>query len=83
MPFIGEDVLRQPDQPHQQAEQHNSKHQRQREANLPRALRLPLGYARDDDRQENDVVDAENDFQRRQRQQGGPGFGAGPQFDHA
>ena len=78
-----EDVLRQPDQPHQQAEQQNSKHQRQRQADLPRALRLPFGYPRDDDRQEDDVVDTENDFQRRQRQQGGPGFGAGPQFDHA
>ena len=45
------------------------KHQRQQQADLAGALRLLLRNARDDHRNENDVVDAEHDLQRRQCQQ--------------
>ena len=47
------------------------------------ALRLPLRDTRHDDRQKNNIVDPENDFQRGQGQQCGPGFRANQQFDHA
>ena len=40
------------------------------------------GIPRDDDRQKNDVVDAEHDFQRGQGQQRRPCFRAGQQSDH-
>ena len=79
----GEDRLCQADQPHQQAEQENAEQKRERQPDLPRALGLRLRDARDDDRQKDHIVDAENDFQRRQGQQCCPGFGAGQQRDHA
>ena len=39
----GEDGLRQADQPYQEAEQEDAEHQRQRQPDLPRALRLRCG----------------------------------------
>jgi len=50
--------------------------QRQQQADLARALGLIGRNARDDHRQEYDVVDAKHDFQRRQCQQRDPGFRA-------
>ena len=79
----GDDGLGQSDQPYQQAEQQDAKHQRQRQADLARALRLRRGMPRDDHRQKDDIVDAEHDLQRSQGQQRRPGFRAGPQRDHA
>ena len=73
----GEHRLRQSDQPHQQAEQQDTKHQRKRQSDLPRAFRLPRRNARHDHREEDDVVDAEHDLERRQGQQRRPRFGAG------
>src|SRR5205085_4095073 len=64
----GDDVFRQPNQPDQQAEQDDAKGQREGQADLSRAFGLSLRDARDDDRQENDVVYSENDFQGRQSQ---------------
>ena len=77
-----EDRLGQADQPHQQAEQEDAENEREREPDLPRALRLRLGNASDDNRQEDDVVDAEHDLERRQRQQRRPCFRTGQEFDH-
>ena len=79
----GNHGLGQADQPHQHAEQQDAKHQRQQQADLARALRLRGRNARDDHRNENDIVDAEHDFQRRQGQQRRPGFRACQQFYHA
>ncbi len=75
--------LRQTDQPHQGAEQENPKQQRQRQPDLPRPCGLLLRNPGDDDRQEDDIVDAEHDFECGQRQQRGPGFRAGQECDHA
>ncbi len=43
----GEDRLGQPDQPHQEAEQQDAEHQRQRQSDLPRPLGLRLAGCRE------------------------------------
>ena len=75
--------LRQPDQPDQEAKQKDAEHQGQQQPDLPRAFCLRLRNPRHDDRQEDDVVDAEHDLQRRQCQQRRPSFRTGEEFDHA
>ena len=80
--YHGEHGLRQADQPYQQAKQQDTEHQRQRQPDLSRALRLPLGDARHDDRQKNNIVDPEHDFERREGQQSRPRFRACQQLDH-
>ena len=75
--------LRQPDQPDQEAEQKDAEHQRQQQPDLPRTCCLRLRNPRYNDRQEDNVVDAEHNLQRRQCQQRRPSFRTGKEFDHA
>ena len=79
----GEDSSRESDQPHQQAEQQDTEHQRKRQSDLARTPGLCRRDTGHDDGQKDDVVDAKNDLERRQRQQRRPRFRTRQKFDHA
>src|ERR1700754_2523229 len=79
----GENITGQSNQPYEKAEQHDTEQERESEADLARAPCLFFRDNGDDNRNENDVVDTENDLERRQRQQGSPGFRARQEFHHA
>ena len=83
MPLTTKTSQRQPDQPHQEGQQQDAEDKRQRKADPAGATCLRLGNPRHDDGQEDDVVDAENDFERRERQQRRPGFSTGEKMHHA
>ena len=78
-----EDGAGQSDQPDEKAEQQDTKHQRQRQPDLARAVGLLRRNAGHDNRKEDHVVDAENDLERRQGQQSSPGFRARQERHHA
>ena len=67
----GEDRRGQPDQREQRREEGNAEDQRQRQPDLPRPLGLLLRQFADDDRDEHDVVDAEDDLEHGQRHEAG------------
>ena len=64
----GKDGLGKPNQPYQQAEQEDAEQKRERQPDLSGAIGLRLPNSGNDDGQKNYVVDAENDFERRQGQ---------------
>ena len=73
----------QPDQPGQHEQEPDAHEHREEQADAPREL-APLGRQLvDQDRDEDDVVDAEHELERGQRGKGDPGFGTAEQLDHA
>ena len=69
----GEDRRGQPHDPGQRQQQRDAEHESECEADAPRELSLPRRQACDQDTDEDDIVDAENDFQHRQCHQRRPG----------
>jgi hypothetical protein len=60
-----EDRFGETDKPHQHAEQQDAEYERQRQSDLARPICLGAGDTGDDDREEDHIVDAENDLERR------------------
>jgi hypothetical protein len=69
-----EQRLLQPHDPRQEQQQQDARAHREAEAKEPRALPLRLGQAPDENADEDDVVDAENDLEQRQRRKRNPRF---------
>ena len=79
MPAIGEHRRGQPDDPRDREQQQDAHHHREAEADDPGAVALLRRQPLDEDRDEDDVVDAEHDLEHRQGQQGDPRLGVGQQ----
>ena len=80
-PAMREERLRQADDPGDRQQQQDPHPHRQPQADVPGLIALVRGEALDEDRDEDDVVDAEDDLEHGQRQQGDPGLGGGEQGD--
>ena len=78
-----EQRLAQRHQPGQGEQQHQAEDQRQRQADLARPLGLLLAAAGHQHRDENKIVDAEDDFERGERNQRRPGMRVEQQIKHA
>jgi hypothetical protein len=78
----GEHRLGEADDPGEREEQGHAPEQRQREPDLARHALLVLGQAPRDDREEDQVVDAEHDLERRQRQEARPHLVVGQKLQH-
>jgi hypothetical protein len=61
-------------QPVDAGEERQPRHQREREAELPRAVAPVFGQPVGRDRDEDEVVDPEDDLERGQREEAGPDF---------
>ena len=78
-----QDRLGQADDPGQAEQERDAAEQRQRQADLACQPLLVLGQAPRDDRQEDQVVDAEHDLERGEREQARPGVRIGKELHHA
>jgi hypothetical protein len=76
------DRIGQPHQIGQAEQQQDAEDKRERKADLARAARIARRAARHQHRNEHDVVDAEHDLERRQRDQRGPGIRIGQEVEH-
>jgi hypothetical protein len=61
--------------PGQREQQREARHHREAEAEPPCPVALRFGQPADQDRDEDDVVDAENDLERHQHKEGNPDVG--------
>ena len=81
VPGNGEERFGQADDPGDRQQQQDPHPHRQTQADVPRLIALGRRQALHEDRDEDDVVDAEHDLEHGQRQQGDPGLGGGEQRD--
>jgi hypothetical protein len=77
-----EQRLGQPHDPGERQQQQDARQHRQQQPQPPCQRAARLGKAPDQDRDEDDVVDAEHDLQRRQGRERDPGVGVGEPVEH-
>src|SRR5215831_8266333 len=78
----GEDCGGEPEQRGEREQQRDPEDERQRQAEAARGFATPPLKARDQDRDEYDIIDAEHDFERRKARQRRPGIKAGHKLPH-
>ncbi len=76
----GEKRLDQPADPGEQEQEPDAHEHGEGEADPSRELAARLGQLVHEDRDENDIVDAEHELERRQREKSDPGLRIGQQF---
>src|SRR5215475_2810098 len=77
-----EDRGGEPEQRGEPKQQRDPEDERQRQAEAARGFATPPLKARDQDRDEYDIIDAEHDFERRKARQRRPGIKAGHKLPH-
>src|SRR5262249_41691500 len=77
-----EDRGGEPEQRGEPKQQRDPEDERQRQAEAARGFATPCLKARDQDRDEYDIIDAEHDFERRKAHQRRPGIEAGHKLPH-
>ncbi len=80
LPGDRDDRRGQPGDPRDRQQEQDAHPHREAEADDPGAVALVVRQPLDEDRDEDDVVDAEHDLEHRQRQQGDPRLGVGQQL---
>src|SRR5262245_7980802 len=75
--------LREPSEPDDGEEQRDARDHRERKPADARRVALLRRQPPDENRDEDDVVDAENDLEQRQRDECDPGLWVGEQLEHA